>query len=266
MNPWRILGIFLRNFYLIRQSLHRIFGLFYWTTLDVFLWGFITLWIQKIANPNFKTNLLLFFLGALIFWHLFTRSQQTITISFLEDVWTRNLMNIFATPINTFELFLGLISLSAVQSSISFLLALFLAYFLYGLNITSLGIYLLPFIFNIFFFGWSLGIFTTGLFVRFGPAVDILAWSIPVLFYPFSAVFYPVSILPQFLQKIAFFLPTSHLFEGMRSVLKGEILLVNEIFLTIILNIIYLFISFFFFQRMLSIAKKRGTLVRFIEE
>jgi len=266
MNFWRIAGIFLRNFYLISQSWHRALSLFYWTTLELFLWGFITVWLQKIGPPDLKLNFVLFFLGALIFWDLFTRSQQTITVSFLEDVWSRNLMNIFASPITIKEFFLGLLSLSVTQSAIAFSLAIFLAYLLYGLNITAFGIYLLPFIANIFFFGWALGIFTTGLFIRFGPSVDILAWSIPILFQPLSAVFYPLNILPPLLQKVAFILPTSHLFEGMREVLAGRSVPVNELVWTVALNFIYFVLAVLFFYWMLNIARGRGILSRLLAD
>src|SRR3989344_1228830 len=263
MNFWRISGIFLRNFYLIRQSWHRGLSLFYWTTLELFLWGFITVWLQQISAPDLKLNFVLFFLGALIFWDLFTRVQQTVTVSFLEDVWTRNIMNIFIAPITIREFFLGLMLLSIAQSLVAFFFAFFLAYLLYGLNIAALGFYLLPFIFNIFLFGWALGIFIVGLLVRFGPSIDIFAWSVPVLFQPLSAVFYPLDVLPAFLQKIAFFLPTAHLFEGMRGVLAGHAPPFNEIILTTALNFVYFAIAVLFFAWMLRVARRRGILSRF---
>lgn len=266
MNFWRISGIFLRNFYLISQTWHRALSLFYWTTLELFLWGFITIWLQKISTPGVITNIGVFFLGALIFWDLFSRAQQTVTVSFLEDVWSRNLINIFAAPITIREFFAGLISLSIVQSSIAFSLAVVLAYFLYGLNITVLGLYLLPFVANIFFFGWALGLFTTGLFVRFGPSIDIMAWSIPVLLQPLSVVFYPLDILPPFLQKVAFFLPTSHLFEGMRAILGGGVFPMFDIIWAFVLASIYFVLAVVFFYRMLVISRKRGILARFLAE
>src|SRR3989344_5961150 len=163
MNFWRISGIFLRNLYLIRQSWHRGLSLFYWTTLELFLWGFITVWLQKISSPDLKLNFVLFFLGALIFWDLFTRAQQAVSVSFLEDVWSRNTINIFTSPITIKEFLLGLILLSITQSAIAFGLTILLAYFLYGLTITAFGFYLLPFMANIFLFGWALGIFIVGL-------------------------------------------------------------------------------------------------------
>lgn len=230
------------------------------------MWGFITIWLQEISSPDLKLNFVLFFLGALIFWDLFTRAQQTVTVSFLEDVWSRNIINIFTSPITIKEFFAGLILLSIAQSVIAFCLALILAYFLYGLNITVFGFYLLPFIANIFFFGWALGIFIVGLFIRFGPSIDIFAWSIPALFQPLSAVFYPLNILPTFLQELAFFLPTSHLFEGMREVLSGHTIALNEVIWATVLNLFYLVLAVLFFIWMLSIARKRGILSRFITD
>lgn len=263
MNSSHILGIFLRNIYLMKRSWHRPFSLFYWATLELFLWGFITLWLKGIVPTDGRVNFVLVLLGALIFWDLFSRAQQTITVSFLEDVWSRNVVNIFASPLAILEFIAGLLLLSVVQGIIAFSFIAFLAWALYALHIWELGFFMAPFFLNIFFFGWALGFFTIGLIIRFGPSIEILAWSIPVLFQPLSAVFYPISVLPDILQKIAFFLPTSHLFEGMRAVLLGSSLPIKDVILAALLNAAYIALGILFLYWMLGKARKKGSLSRF---
>lgn len=263
MNFLHVKGIFLRNIFLMKRSWHRIFALFYWPTLELFLWGFITLWLKGIAPSDGRVNLVLVLIGALIFWDLFSRAQQTITVSFLEDVWSRNLVNVFVSPLTTRELMAGFLLLSVVQGLIAFGFITFLAWALYALHIWSIGFFIVPFFLNIFLFGWTLGFFTIGLIIRFGPSVEILAWSIPILFQPLSAVFYPISVLPEFLQRIAFFLPTSHLFEGMRRVLTLRVLPWEDIVWATIFNGAYFILGVLFFYWMLRIARKKGLLSRF---
>lgn len=263
MNCAHIFGIFLRNIFLMKRSWHRIFSLFYWATLELFLWGFITLWLKGVAPDEGRVNFVLVLLGALIFWDLFSRAQQTIAVSFLEDVWSRNLVNIFVSPLTTREFIVGLLLLSAVQGFIAFGFIAFLAWILYALHIWNLGFFIVPLFLNIFFFGWALGFITIGLIIRFGPSVEILAWSIPILFQPLSAVFYPLSVLPEFLQKIAFFIPTSHLFEGMRAVLSDKVFPAGDVVWATFFNGVYIILGIAFFYWMLRLARKKGLLSRF---
>jgi ABC-2 type transport system permease protein len=247
----------------MKRSWHRIFSLFYWATLELFLWGFITLWLKGVAPTDGRINFVLVLIGALIFWDLFSRAQQTIAVSFLEDVWSRNLVNIFVSPLTSREFIVGLLLLSIVQGFIAFGFIVFLAWALYALHIWSMGFFIIPFFLNIFLFGWTLGFVTIGLIIRFGPSVEILAWSIPVLFQPLSAVFYPISVLPDSLQKISFFLPTSHLFEGMRQVLSLKIFPIEDVIFATLFNGVYFIFGIAFFYWMLRLARKKGLLSRF---
>lgn len=243
--------------------MHRIFSLFYWNTLELVFWGFMTLWMKNAWPADSRVNFVVVLLGALIFWDLFSRVQQTITMAFLEDVWSRNLINIFTAPVTFKEFIAGFLLLSIAQGMIAFVFMTLLAWALYALEIWELGFFVVPFFLNILLFGWALGFVTVGLIVRFGPSVEMLAWSIPVLFQPLSAVFYPLSILPDALQKIAFFIPTSHLFEGMRAVLLNGTFPVQESLITFVLNIAYMFFGVAFFYWMLRLARRKGLLSKF---
>lgn len=260
-----VFGIIVRYVFLMRRTWYRAFDLFYWTAIQIFLWGFITLWFKESIFVG-EVNLVLVLLGALVFWELFYRAQQGVVIPFLEDVWARNLVNIFSSPISLREFIAGHLLLSLGKGFLSIALALVLAWALYALRIWELGFYFIPFFVNIFVFGWALGIATIGLIIRFGPSLEMLAWSIPTLLQPFSAVFYPVSILPLFLQKIALLLPTTYLFEGMRAVLLQGVFPWQHVMWATALNIVYFVLALLFFAWMFSRARKKGTLSRFVTD
>ncbi len=259
----RIFAIFLRQIYLLRRTVHRMLALFYWPTVELFVWGFLTIYLNRIGAAEF--NFIPILLGALIFWDFFSRAQQSVSVSFLEDIWSRNLGNVFASPIRPSEFLVGLILLSIFQSLISLAFVSILAGILWQMNILQFGFLLLPFFFNLYILAWSFGIVTVSLIMRLGPSVDILAWSLPVLIQPFSAVFYPVSILPQPLQYIAFLLPTTHVFEGMRSVLLGNIFRWESLWLAFALNLLYFLISLFFFYRSFHAIREQGLLQRYTD-
>ena len=242
------------------------FGLFFFSTFELFLWGFMTFWLRDLAGADARVNFAFSLLTGLIFWHLFIRAQQSFSISFLEDVWTRNVMNFFATPVKRKEFIVGLAAISIAQGLLSFFYLSILAALLYALHIWTLGFYMIPFFVNIFVFGWALGLLAIGLLLRFGPAFEILAFFIPMMFLPFSAVYYPVSVFPEAIQQVAFFLPTLHLFEGMRQVLtEGTFPLSHALWATG-LNIVYFALGLAFFAWIIRVAREKGLIARLLQD
>lgn len=260
----RIFTIALRHLFLLRRSWGRIFALFYWPMLDLFLWGLLTIYLNKVGQANF--NFISVFLGALILWNFFTRAQHGITISFLEDVWARNLANVFATPARIGEFLTGGIIISFIEASLAMGLMVFFSWLFMAFNIFSFGFLLLPFLSVLFVFGWALGIITVSIIFRYGTSVDILAWSIPALVMPFSAVFYPVSTLPEFLQPIARLLPTSYIFEGMRAVVFTGQFSWHQFLTAIALASIAFILAIALFAFVSRLARRRGILIRFSTE
>lgn len=260
MNLQRISGIFLRQLYLYKRSLPRLMGIVYWPLLDLLLWGFITLYLNKFRQdlPAFVG----FFLGALILWDILFRAQQGISVSFLEDMWARNLLNIFITPVTVGEYLVALMLVSLAKVICTASLSIFVAWIFYSFNMLKIGIYLLPFILNLIIMGWAIGLLTTALILRFGQQAEVLAWGIAFLFQPVSAVFYPVSVLPSSLRLIARFVPSSHVFEGMRSVIGGGGFPAVELLWAAALNMVYLCCSLLFFYKIYSVVKTRGLLAK----
>lgn len=264
MNLHHILAIFIRQVFLIRRSLGRIFGIFYWSSVELFLWGVLTVYLNHAGNAPF--NFVTVFLGALIFWDFFLRAQHGIATSFLEDVWSRNFANLFATPIRAGEFLAGLILTSLVQSLLSLSFMALLAWVFLAFNIIQYGFLLISFVAVLFMFGLALGILTSSLILRFGSAAEILAWSIPFLFQPFSAVFYPLEALPKFLQPISRAFPSTHVFEGMRSLILHQRFDAQKLAFAALLAVAYIGIAVIVFLAMFRSAKKRGYLIHFSTE
>jgi len=266
MNFLHVFGIFYRNVILIRRSVPKLLALFGFITVELFLWGFITRWIQTFGPTDTKANVILFILSAFIFWSMFDLSQRSFSISFLEEVWSRNVINLFASPVKLNELVLGLALVGVVQALLAFFYIAPIAFLLYALQIWNMGLYIIPFFMNILIFGWGLGVLSIGLVVRFGPSADILAFFIPFLLLPFSAVYYPVSVFPSLLQKITFILPTRHMFEGMRTAITEGVIPLDSLVWATILNLIYVFLGFLFLHWMLRLARAKGYLSRLVQD
>lgn len=251
----------LRHVYLFKRSLPRLMEVFYWPILDLIVWGFVSLYLAsyKGALPSFVT----FFIGALILWDILFRSQQGISVSFLEDMWSRNLLNIFVSPMSAGEYILSLMMLSGFKLVLTSTVMVMLAWFMYSFNIFTLGFSLIPLIINLIIMGWAVGIVTTALILRFGQEAEVLAWGIALFFQPLSAVFYPVEILPAWLRHVAFFIPSAHVFEGMRLVISHKSALpLHDIFWASLLNICYIGAAILFFAWNFSVVRKKGLLAK----
>ncbi len=260
MRLHRVFAIMLRHLYLYKRSLSRLMEIFYWPILDLVLWGFITVFLSKFKAdlPNF----LAFFLGALILWDILYRSQQGISISFLEEIWSRNLLNLFVSPLRPGEFLLATMLVSIFKLFTATSVMVLLAWIFYSFNLFMLGVALIPFVLSLVIFGWSIGVVTAAVILRFGQKAEMMAWGLAFLFQPISAVFYPVSVLPPWLQKVAWCIPATPVFEGMRAVvLTGEFPL--ELLLrSFALNVVYLSCALWFFYYTFRIAKQKGLLLK----
>jgi ABC-2 type transport system permease protein len=215
-----IAGIVLRQVYLLRGSPVRVFPMVTWVAIDVVLWGFITRYLNSVSGSgvNFVPTLL----GAVLLWDFCTRIMQGVTTAFLEDVWSRNFLNLFASPLSIAEYVTGLVLTSIMTSSVGLGVMLVLATVVFGLHFFSLGLALVAFLLLLFVFGITLGILGSAMVLRLGPASEWLIWPLPAVLAPFVAVFYPLATLPQWMQWIAQCLPPSYVFEGMRALLAGQ--------------------------------------------
>ncbi len=259
MNFSRIGALIQRHLYLYKRSLPRIMEIFFWPLMDLLVWGFITVYFQRsnIALPRFVT----FFLGALIFWDILYRAQQGISISFLEEVWSKNLLNLFVSPMRPCEFLAALMTISVGKMLTAGGASALLAWIFYDFNLFLVGLSLIPFVFNLLVMGWAIGIISMSLILRYGQEAEVLAWGLGFLIQPFSAVFYPVSVLPVWVQPIARMIPASHVFEGMRSVLETGEIPYESLMKATMLNGVYLALAIFFFYYTLAVVKEKGLLI-----
>lgn len=250
----------MRHLYLYKRSVPRIMDIFYWPVMELLLWGFLSVYLEKFELASFNAVTVL--LGALILWDLLSQAQRTVSIAFLEEVWERNLLNIFVTPLKISEFLASTILLGLVRIVLVIGVMAGIAFGFYSFNLFSLGFYLLPFIALLLLFGWTLGLFTIAIILRYGTSAQVLAFGFLLLLQPFTAVFYPVSALPEFLQPVSYLIPSTFIFEGMRAVLSTGTMPLELLGWAIVTNIIYLIVMVWFFSAMFARVKERGTMMR----
>ena len=260
----RIAAILLRQFYLIRGSPARLLPLFVWAAVDIVLWGFITRYLNTVVRSGH--NFIPALLGAVLFWDFFTRVMFGVTTTFLEDVWSRNFLNLFATPLSISEYLSGLVLSSIVTSAIGLVAMILLATLVFGLSFIVYGLALIPFLLVLFLFGIALGVLAVSFVLRYGPAAEWFTWPLPAVLSPFAAVFYPLSTLPGWMQHVSRVLPPSYVFESMRSILEGGPISWMNLLWSISLAMMYVLLAGWFFTRIYRRAVRTGLIARYSAE
>jgi len=264
MKSSRVTAIVLRQFYLLRGSPQRVLPMFAWVAIDIVLWGFITRYLNSVTGPEFDFVPAL--LGAVLLWDFLTRVMQGVTMAFFEDVWSRNFLNFFATPLTTAEYLAGLVATAIGTSILGLIAMLVLAASVFGLSFAAYGAALAPFLLVLFVSGIALGIFAAGIVLRLGPASEWLIWPIPTLVSPFVGVFYPLSVLPGWMQAVARLLPPSYVFEGMRAIVQGRAAPWGQLAVGAGLSVVYLGLACLFFAAVYRFAIRTGLIARYSAE
>jgi ABC-2 type transport system permease protein len=264
MRAGRVAAVALRQSYLIRGSTARIVPLFAWVVVDVVLWGFITRYLNTFtpSTYNFVPSLL----GAVLFWDFESRVMQGVTMTFFEDVWTRNFLNVFATPIRISEYLGGLVVSSVATSAVGLVVMAVVASTAFGLSFAPYGVFLVPWLGVLFLFGIALGISGSALVLRLGPAAEWFIWPIPAIVSPFAGVFYPVAVLPGWMRLVARALPPSYVFEGMRAIILGRAVPVGALAWSALLAALWLVLACFFFWSVHRYAVRTGLIGRYSAE
>jgi ABC-2 type transport system permease protein len=260
----RIAAVVLRQFYLMRGSLSRVLPIFAWVAIDMVLWGFITRYLNSVtaSGINFVPTLL----GAVLLWDFFVRVMQGVTMTFFEDVWSRNFLNIFATPLSISEYVTGLVVCSMATSAVGLLVMLALATLVFGLSFLSYGSLIVPFLAVLVLFGIALGIVACAAVLRLGPAAEWFVWPIPAVLSPFAGVFYPLSTLPSWMRGIGRLLPPSYVFDGMRAIVAGGHASGAKLLWGGSLALLYILAACAFFKRVHRQAIRSGLIARYSAE
>jgi ABC-2 type transport system permease protein len=253
-----------RQFYLYRGSPARVLSLFAWIAIDIVLWGFISRYLNTVASPGF--NFVPALLGAVLLWDFFTRVMQGVTMAFFEDVWSRNFLNIFGSPMSIAEYVTGLVLSSIATSAVGLLAMLILAGAVFHLNVFLYGMAAVPFLTVLFLFGVALGIMASALVMRFGPSAEWFIWPIPALISPFAGVFYPLDVLPQWMQVVARCLPPAYVFENLRRLVKGGAVRPEELLFGSMLAGGYILLACFVFTQTYRTVVRTGLIARYSAE
>jgi ABC-2 type transport system permease protein len=256
----RIWGMVLRNLYLLRSSWPRLFELAYWPTFSLLIWGFLSQFLM--TNSSYIAQAAGVLISAVLLWDVLFRSNLGLAITFLEEMWARNLGQLFISPLRPLELVAALMVISFLRTLISIIPAALLAMPLFGVWVFDLGFALAAFFFNLMVMGWAVGLFVTGLLLRMGLGAEGIVWTGIFLIAPVTGIYYPISVLPEWLHPLAWSFPSTYVFEGMRAVMFEHVFRWDLMMGAIALNIVYLIAgaaSFLIFYR---IARVRGLLLQ----
>ena len=256
----RVWGMMYRHLALYRRSWPRLLELAYWPTLQMCIWGFTSTYIasRMAVGGQVAIGVLL---GGVLLWEVALRSQMGVAISFLEEIWSRNLGHVFVSPLRPWELVAALIGMSFLRMAAGVVPAALLAWALYAFNIFAMGPVLVLLALNLMVMGWWVSLGVVCLILRHGAGAEALAWSVLFGLTPFAAVFYPVAVLPAGFQAVALALPAAHVFEGMRATLADGTMPWGHLAWACGLNALWLVAASLLFARQFRVARERGALL-----
>jgi ABC-2 type transport system permease protein len=256
----RVAAMVRRYWYLLRSSWPRILDLIYWPAVQMLMWGFLQLYIAQ--NSGFFAQASGVFIGAVLLWDILFRGQLGFSISFLEEMYARNLGNLMMSPLRPVEFIAALMIMSLVRLFIGMIPVSLLAIAFFGFNVWSLGFALAAFFVNLILTSWAIGIFVAGLLLRNGMGAESMAWTIMFLFLPMTCVYYPVAVLPHWLQYFAWSLPPTYVFEGMRALLIDHVFRADLMLEAFAFNVVLFAAASLAFLKLLASARIQGSLLQ----
>ena len=256
----RTAAMVLRYWYLLRSSFPRLIELIYWPTVQMLMWGFLQTYLAEQANMFAKAGGLL--VGAVLLWDILFRGQLGFSVSFLEEMYARNLGNLLISPLRATEFVAALMILSIIRLAIGMVPVTLLAIWFFGFNLWALGFALAAFFANLMLTSWAVGIFVSGLVLRNGLGAETFAWSIMFLFLPLTCVYYPVATLPSWLQTVAWMLPPTYVFEGMRALVVDQMFRADLMIQALALNLVLFSAATGAFLALLASARRNGSLLQ----
>jgi ABC-2 type transport system permease protein len=256
----RVRAMVRRYWYLLRSSWPRVLDLIYWPAVQMLMWGFLQLYVSQ--NGGLFARASGVFIGAVLLWDILFRGQLGFSISFLEEMYAHNLVNLMMSPLRPVEFIAALMTMSVVRLLIGMIPVTLLALAFFGFNLWSLGFALAAFFVNLILTSWSIGIFVAGLLLRTGLGAESMAWTIMFLFLPLTCVYYPVTVLPGILQDIAWALPPTYVFEGMRALLIDHVFRADLMLEALAFNVVLFAAASFAFLKLLQSAREQGSLLQ----
>jgi ABC-2 type transport system permease protein len=260
ISPRRIAAMVLRYSYLLRSSWPRVLDLVYWPTVQMLTWGFLQTYVGQ--NAGFFARATGTFIGAVLLWDILFRGQLGFSVSFLEEMWARNLGNLMMSPLKPIEFVIALMIMSLVRLGIGLIPVTLLAIAFFGFNLYAFGFALAAFFGNLILTSWAVGIVVSGLVLRNGMGAENMAWTIMFVLLPLACVYYPVATLPHWLQVVAWALPPTYVFEGMRALLIDHVFRGDLMIESLILNVVLFAAATMAFLKLLQSARRNGSLMQ----
>jgi ABC-2 type transport system permease protein len=255
----RVYAMVRRYWYLLRSSWPRLLDLIYWPTVQMCMWGLLQTFIGQQSGFAWRAGQT--FLGAVMLWDMLFRGQLGFSLSFLEEMYSRNLSNLMISPLRPAEFLVSLVIMSIVRLAIGMIPVTLLAIVFFGFNLWGLGFGLAAFFLNLMLTGWAIGVFVAGLLLRNGLGAENMAWSIMFLFLPLTCVYYPVTTLPSWLQPVAWSLPPTYVFEGLRTLVVEHVFRTDLMLEAFAINIVLFALAVWAFFAFLRSSRRAGTLL-----
>ncbi len=252
----RVVAIMLRYVIVERRNPLRMAETLYWPLMDIVLWGFTATWMEK--QQLRAANIALMIMTGLILWQIVMRAYHEVSMRITEEMWDRSFVTLFSTPLSISEWIVGVMCNGLIRMFIVLFFGAGVIWLMYALNIFMVGWMFVPFVALLIMFGWTLGFFSASIIVYYGQKAQNVPWIIGVLFAPISGVFYPIEIFPRWIQAISYWLPTTYIFEGMRTILFKGFMSWGHLGMSLMLNVVYLTASLLLFRYMFEKSRSYG--------
>jgi len=259
-SPRRVFAMVLRHWYLLSSSWPRILDLIYWPAVQMLMWGFLQMYLSQ--NSGFFAQAAGTFIGAVMLWDILFRGQLGFSISFLEEMYARNMGNLMMSPLRPVEFVAALMIMSVILLAIGMVPVSLLAIAFFDFNLWGLGLALAVFFMNLLLTSWAVGILVAGILLRHGLGAENMAWTFMFLLLPVTCVYYPVSVLPSWLQVFAWMLPPTYVFEGVRALLIEKVFRADLMTQAFALNAVLFAAGVIGFLILLKNARREGTLLQ----
>jgi ABC-2 type transport system permease protein len=255
MKSHRIKALVLRHLYPVIRDFDLLSDMVYWPVIDTILWGVTSQWLSESSG---NMQIVLTILIALVLWNVIWRSQAEVSRNLMDEIWNKNLVNIFSTPLKLKEWVTAVLLLSVLKTAITLVLLVPVMYLMYTVNVFQLGWWLLVFFLGCLITGWWVGFISAGIVLRYGQKMQTVVWTLPGILLPFSAIYYPVDKLPAVVQPISLLIPTTYIFESMRSLLAGHGVDLQMMVICFGLNFLWLAVTLWYFVRSYHFSKNLG--------
>lgn len=251
----RVYAFSLRHVYPLKRDFDLLSDMIYWPVIDVLLWGITSRWL---GDASGMLSIMVTILTGLILWNVIWRAQSEVSRNLIDEIWNNNLVNLFSTPLTLFEWLIGVLLLSIGKTTFTILALVPLIFALYSVNIFAVGWWLIPFFIGTVMTGWWVGFISAGIVIRWGPKVQTVVWTLPGILLPFSVVFFPLASMPTFLAPVSYILPTTYIFEAMRTIVAGGEVNLWFMVLSFSLNGVYLALAIWWFVKSFAYSLSLG--------